>query len=127
VPALGSSPAEVEATLKPLCGDWVLNEQKWLTCRYGGNEAVTGSFTTTGKLFHTMWQIPGDRKPVAAEIALLLGFTGDPAPCTTIFDDPDVCWTREDGALMFQDYNATHDLFAFHVWNSAIRAEDAAR
>jgi len=124
VPAIGSSPAEVEATLKPLCADWVLNEEKWLTCKFGGSEAVTGSFTTTGKLFHTMWQLPGDPKPDGAKIAALLGFSGEAAACTTIFDDPDVCWTREDGSMGFQDFNETHNLFVFHIWNDAIRAED---
>jgi hypothetical protein len=126
VPAIGSSPAEAEQTLKPLCETWVLAEQKWLTCTFGGGEAVTGSYTATGKLFHTMWQIPGDTHPVAADVAALLGFSGEPAPCTTVFDQPDECWTREDGSMMFQSFNDTHDLFAFHVWNDAIRAEDGA-
>ena len=126
VPVIGSGPAEAEATLKPLCATWVLEQEKWLTCRFEGGEAVTGSYTTTGKLFHTMWQFPGDTSPAAADIAALLGFSAEKTACTTIFDEPDVCWTRADGSMMVEDFNQTHNLFVVHIWNSAIRAEDGA-
>jgi hypothetical protein len=74
VPAMGSSPDEGRALLEPICNRFVLAEEQYLTCTWDTGEALTGSYTKSGRLYYVQWLFPPGERPNLEPIVGGLGF-----------------------------------------------------
>jgi hypothetical protein len=123
VPLIGSSPNEGRALLESSCDKFVLAEEQYLTCTWGTGEALTGSYTKTGKLYYVQWLFPSGARPDLEPIVKGLGFPLTQEPCDFYGDTVD-CWRKPDGTGLRFEITGTTDQYAFYIWNAAIDAED---
>ena len=123
VPAIGSSPDEGRSLLEPLCDSFVLAEEQYLTCTWRTGEALTGSYTSTGKLYYVQWLFPPGERSNLEPIVAGLGFPLTTIPCDFYGQKVD-CWSRSDGTGLHFEITGTTDQYALYLWNAKIDAED---
>lgn len=123
VPAIGSSPDEGRALLGEICDAFVLAEEQFLTCTWETGEALTASYTTTGRLFYAQWLLPPGERPNLEPIVAGLGFPLTTVPCDFYGEKVD-CWSKPDGTGLYFKMTGTTDQYALYLWNAKIDAED---
>jgi hypothetical protein len=124
VPAIGSSPDEGRALLGPLCETFILAEEQYLTCTWQSTgEALTGSYTKTGRLFYVQWLLPPGERPDLEDIVAGLEFPLTASPCD-FYGEKVECWSKPDGTGLYFEITGTTDQYALYLWNAKIDAED---